>query len=32
MRFKPDTAYREAVALVSSRLKKKFEEIVGRGD
>ena len=31
MRFKPDTAYREAVALVSSRLKKKFEEIVGRG-
>jgi archaetidylinositol phosphate synthase len=31
MRFKPDTAYREAVDLVSSRLKKKFEEIVGRG-
>jgi archaetidylinositol phosphate synthase len=31
MRFKPDTAYREAVDLVSSKLKKKFEEIVGRG-
>jgi archaetidylinositol phosphate synthase len=31
MRFKPDTAYREAVALVSSRLKKKFEEIVAGG-
>ena len=31
MRFKPDKVYREAVALVSSRLKKKFEEIVGRG-
>jgi archaetidylinositol phosphate synthase len=31
MRFKPDTVYREAVALVSSRLKKKFEELVSRG-
>jgi archaetidylinositol phosphate synthase len=31
MRFKPDTVYREAVALVSSRLKKKFEEFVSRG-
>ena len=31
MRFKLDTAYREAVALVSSRLKKKFEEIIAGG-
>jgi archaetidylinositol phosphate synthase len=31
VRFKPGTTYREAVDLVSSRLKKKFEEIVGRG-
>jgi archaetidylinositol phosphate synthase len=31
MKFKPEMAYRESVALVSSRLKKKFEDIVGRG-
>jgi archaetidylinositol phosphate synthase len=31
MRFKLDTIYREAVTLVSSRLKKKFEEMVSWG-